>query len=282
MKKNILIYFFVVALVIGIGLILDYAVATDDKELIQQEKEESSKEIKESVYLVNSKGKVVKKATNETIFLKVNRNNLTLKGEASEDIYIILSDRVKNLTIEELDQGEYEISIETSLKWETELVFKGNNHIYTLDGFEGLHIHGEEKNDKLIADYYIGSLYELKITSGIIETEWMYGDDVVLSGNPQIYIKEIISDDAPRLDVYESLKVDFAEGGILHIDESNKCNEIPAFIDKIELGTNTKITVPSEGYLKYVPKLKEGLYYESVIVTESGEVAKEVTIEYAE
>ncbi len=278
MKKNVFKFLLVIAFVIILGLVISLVTGSKIGAGIEEIK---SNKAEDSICIINDKGKVVKQADADDIFIYVNKNNQAITGTATGDISVYLSDDVENVVIEDLDQGNYKIDITTSEKKTAEVVFKGENKINSLFGYNDMKLYGASGKDILIASEEIGSPEELKITSGIIKTGVLYGyEGMTITGAPQIYLETSFGSEFAELNVMKKLIIDFEEGGILQITKDSS-SDMPAYIEEMELGDNTKITIPENGYLKLDYKHSNGLN-QSIIYGSDGKRAQEVVFSYIE
>jgi len=155
--------------------------------------------------------------------LHIKSDGAVITGDAQADTYILIAETVSSVEIDELNQGQYKIFVESENNMtpplDLEVKFSGTNCICLVEWFEKLRINGKEADANLLVSSGIHLTKELALSDGKLQTGYIIvPEEIIIKGNTQLYLNtvehQLLNDNlwAARIDS-NKLLIDLDEGG---------------------------------------------------------------------
>ncbi len=252
-KKNIVKF----VLIILIMIVLAAAVKFAADKLFESDLFTDEEWIGNGITVTDSEGERISQTGIDPSYLHIDTDNVVVSGTATNDIYIDVGSEVSNITISDLDQGDYEIEMELPLSSDCKVTFKGTNEISYLCSFKNLTLCAPSLEDELTVTNGIdveGKNFDIR--GGTIISEYLWAmNDMNISGETAICLKKIngaAEDESSfaRLDVCGKLNIDLSgKGGISILDANDELWTMSA-TKALVLGENTSIVFPENVNIK--------------------------------
>lgn len=270
-KRNVFKFAVVFAVVIIIGIGISFMSKSLDLD-----------KSTDGIIIMTEDGNVIDRCGIFDTYVEIKEDNVIITGTAENDIMLALEGDAKDITLKNLEQDVFGIEIYMSEKRNGTIVFEGQNTICEIYAFKDCEVTAQSQNDELLVTKCIDfDGNNGKISGGKIKTSYLsaYGD-LFIEGQTDIYIGEIRNfmfekNMDARLEAYDNLYIDLAEGGRIYAAGSKSHNVPVSAIESINIADGTSIESPDKAQIL----IKDAGYgKECMICDNDGNVAKYVII----
>lgn len=187
--------------------------------------------------------------------LILKKDGLRLSGTAEADLRIVCREGVSSLEIEDLKQGDHDLILSPS-SWNSKPVtvkVSGENELAQLRSQDRVILRGRDSDSVLKLTGGIDTYGNLQIKDAAVSGSFIksFGgifitgsSRITLGGNSGLSEENLTA----RIQAGKKIFVNLKKGGCLTVSKAKRL--FPIFADKIELGENSKIAVPENGYIK--------------------------------
>lgn len=280
-KRNVMKFVLIVFIVFAVSCVVKFAVDKIVQSDFIQDEIIGNKDFDSGLTVKDAEGNVL---DIDPAMVSITEDNVVVSGTALDDVTIDVNRKVKNITFENLDQGDYMISVNLPLKGECNVKFKGENEIYSLYSFDNLVLTADSTDDVLTVAGGIDADGDVfTINGGTIYSTYLYSFcDMKISGETIVYVQPY---DRREFDEEYMMDSSLISAGLLNVDLSGKgmvvVNDpvyeaaIMSSETGIELGKNTKIVTPEsaeikledyDDYIEYFIGFSDGSLPEKIII----------------